>query len=302
MSYSYDKFLRPITTTDKNIQIIDNTGIVKYTINPFSVINVMISNNLLKINMKQGRVILINFSSSNESKLAISRIQEQLDTLREKTPVLIDKQIESYFSGIDTHLIPSTDSVYDLGSTSSQWRSLHVSSDTIYIGGVTISATGSSLTVNGTPLNSGASVNDENTVYVRKQGGDFLTIKEAVESITTASSSNVYVVKVGGGVYEEEQIQMKSYVSVVGESSVSTIIQASNPNSTLIVGADQSIIADCQIQGCTGSGVAAVEYSSPTTPQRDAIRVMSNTQVAVPFMQWRAEKPHKTSQDPLKLS
>ena len=44
MSYSYDKFLRPITTTDKNIQIIDNTGIVKYTINPFSVINVMISN------------------------------------------------------------------------------------------------------------------------------------------------------------------------------------------------------------------------------------------------------------------
>jgi hypothetical protein len=96
MSYSYDKFLRPITTTDKNIQIIDNTGIVKYTINPFSIVNVMISNNLLKINMKQGRVILINFSSTNESKLAISRLQEQIDVLTEKTPLFIDKQIENY--------------------------------------------------------------------------------------------------------------------------------------------------------------------------------------------------------------
>jgi hypothetical protein len=96
MSYSYDKFLRPITTTDKNIQIIDNTGIVKYTINPFSIVNVMISNNLLKINMKQGRVILINFSSTNESKLAISRLQEQIDVLTEKTPLFIDKQIANY--------------------------------------------------------------------------------------------------------------------------------------------------------------------------------------------------------------
>jgi hypothetical protein len=389
MSYSYDKFLRPITTTDKNIQIIDNTGIVKYTINPFSVINVMVSNNLLKINMKQGRVILINFSTTAESKLAISRIQEQLDILREKTPLLIDKQIESYFSGIDTNLIPSIDSVYDLGSTSSQWRSLHVSSNTIYLGGVTISATGSSLLVNGYPvgdfnftnglsqfgqtvslggtlsntlqlsgnsqdfiatgfdnitftssvfdvfsdfisldstdltLNAGGqlslsgdsglvsigntqglvyqsdyslgfvtqslvdkgyvdtliadiTISDENTIYVRKQGGDFLTIKEAVDSITTASSSNTYVVKVGGGVYQEQPIQMKSYVSVVGESSVSTIIEAIDPNSTLIIGADQSIIADCQIQGCTGFEVAAVEYSSTTTPQRDAIFYVEN--------------------------
>jgi hypothetical protein len=96
MSYSYDKFLRPITTTDKNIQIIDNTGIVKYTINPFSIVNVMISNNLLKINMKQSRTILINFSSTNESKLAISRLQEQIDVLTEKTPLFIDKQIANY--------------------------------------------------------------------------------------------------------------------------------------------------------------------------------------------------------------
>jgi len=94
--YSYDKFLRPITTTDRNIQILNDSGIVKYTVNPFSVVNVMISNNLLKINMKQGRVILINFSTVNESKLAISRIQEQIDILTEKAPLFIDKQVANY--------------------------------------------------------------------------------------------------------------------------------------------------------------------------------------------------------------
>ena len=94
--YSYDKFLRPITTTDRNIQIMNDSGIIKYTVNPFSVINVMISNNLLKINMKQGRVILVNFSSVNEAKLAIERIQEQIDILTEKTPLFIDKQVANY--------------------------------------------------------------------------------------------------------------------------------------------------------------------------------------------------------------
>jgi hypothetical protein len=46
--------------------------------------------------MKQSRTILINFSSTNESKLAISRLQEQIDVLTEKTPLFIDKQIANY--------------------------------------------------------------------------------------------------------------------------------------------------------------------------------------------------------------
>lgn len=407
MSYSYDKFLRPITTTDKNIQIIDNTGIVKYTINPFSIVNVMISNNLLKINMKQSRTILINFSSTNEAKLAISKLQEQIDILTEKTPLFIDKQIANYVDDrINSVLLgvgatgPQGPTGADggIGATGSQGATgstgavsfgtsstplqipaigyvtslnlqpnlaftpmqtviaysnltdnymvddyIEGDTGTYFIGqiesydyisgdmsiivdyssgyGATDSngqiATYSLWYVNlsgregsadlfltgGTLSNilnyqsdyssgfithslidknyvdtliADITVSDENTIYVRKQGGDFLTIKEAVDSITTASSSNAYVIKVGGGVYQEQQIQMKSYVSVVGESSVSTIIEAIDSDSTLIIGADQSIIADCQIQGCTGTGVAAVEYSSPTTPQRDAIFYVEN--------------------------
>ena len=130
--YSYDKFLRPITTTDRNIQIMNDSGIVKYTVNPFSVINVMISNNLLKINMKQGRVILVNFSSVNESKLAISRIQEQIDILTEKAPLFIDKQVANYVDNkVLTGLIGPT------GTTGATGSSGTITKIKIYTGGPT---------------------------------------------------------------------------------------------------------------------------------------------------------------------
>lgn len=118
MSYSYDKFLRPITSTDRNIQIMNSDGVVKYTVNPYSVINVMISNNLLKINMNRGRVILINFSTTNEAKLAISRIQDQIDSLTGKAPLFIDKQVANYVTDrINTGLIGPTGPAGPIGPT-----------------------------------------------------------------------------------------------------------------------------------------------------------------------------------------
>jgi hypothetical protein len=44
----------------------------------------------------------------------------------------------SDFTSIASHVLPSSDLTYDLGSTSSQWRSLYVGTGTIYIGGVPI--------------------------------------------------------------------------------------------------------------------------------------------------------------------
>jgi hypothetical protein len=107
-------------------------------------------------------------------------------------------------------------------------------------------------------------------------GVDFYSVKDAVDSITGASDTNTFVVKVGPGVFYEDPITMKSYVDVIGESETNTIIQANDPNTSLITGADQSMISDVQIQGCTGTSVAAVVYSSPTTPQLNAIFYVEN--------------------------
>ena len=96
MSYSYDKFLRPITSSDKSIKILDNTNDIKYTIDPFVIINVAVTNNILRISLKSLKVILLDFSTSNEAKISLIRIQEQIDILTNKVPILIDKDIQNY--------------------------------------------------------------------------------------------------------------------------------------------------------------------------------------------------------------
>jgi hypothetical protein len=94
--YSYNKFLRQLGPNDTNIQIQDNNGLLIWTIEPYSVLNVMVNNNLLKINLKN-KVIIIPFSSTNESKLALPLFQEYLDELKSRTPLLIDKKLENTF-------------------------------------------------------------------------------------------------------------------------------------------------------------------------------------------------------------
>jgi hypothetical protein len=96
MSYSYDKFLRPITESDKSIKILDNTNDIKYTIDPFVITNVAAINNILRISLRSLKVILLNFSTKNEAKIALTRLQQQIDTLTTKVPILIDKDIKNY--------------------------------------------------------------------------------------------------------------------------------------------------------------------------------------------------------------
>lgn len=99
MSYNYDKFLRPITPFDKSIKILDEFNNIKYTINPFVIKNVAISNNILKINLKSQRVISLHFPTINEAKLALTRIQIQIDTLIKNVP-LIDRDVKNYVDSI----------------------------------------------------------------------------------------------------------------------------------------------------------------------------------------------------------
>ena len=68
------------------------------------------------------------------------------------------------FTNISSHVLPSADLTYDLGSTSSQWRSLYVGTGTIYIGGVPITvSTSGTLIVNGTSVTGGGNTGDRLT-------------------------------------------------------------------------------------------------------------------------------------------
>ena len=60
-----------------------------------------------------------------------------------------------YVGGTSTfagNLLPSLDATYNLGSSSTQWRSLYVSTNTIYVGGVALSIINGVLQVGGAPI------------------------------------------------------------------------------------------------------------------------------------------------------
>ena len=68
----------------------------------------------------------------------------------------------------------------------------------------------------------------ENIVTVGKSGADFTTIQEAYDSITDASSTKRYAVKVACGDYAENLIINKSFIYIVGEETVCTYLNATS--------------------------------------------------------------------------
>lgn len=106
----------------------------------------------------------------------------------------------------------------------------------------------------------------QNTKYVTKNPilgpQDYSSVKEAVDSITDADAENPYIVRIGPGVFEENTIAMKQFVWVQGSEQDQTVIKASNPNNSVVLGAPNSGISKCLITGSTGSGVPAILYQS----------------------------------------
>jgi hypothetical protein len=100
MNYSWDKFIKPVASGDTNIQIIDNSNKVTFTINPYAVVNVFVNNNLVKVSLRSLKTITIPFSSINEAKLALPRIKQAFDLVTQQPPLFIQKDVKSYFNGI----------------------------------------------------------------------------------------------------------------------------------------------------------------------------------------------------------
>lgn len=122
-NYSLTTFVNPLSSTDKLIKVYDNNLVVKWQINPFTVKNVFVLNNLLKVSLNSDRTITLDFSSTNEAKLALPIIKSQIETLVNEPPLRIDKIVEEYVGpiGIDNNLffIGTTQSVVGTSSTAS---------------------------------------------------------------------------------------------------------------------------------------------------------------------------------------
>lgn len=102
---------------------------------------------------------------------------------------------------------------------------------------------------------------DLNIITVSKRGGDFSSIKAAMDSITDASETNAYIIKVGPGVYVEDTIQGKSFTSIIGESTDAVTIEVNDVNKHVILGAASFNLKQVTLQGATASGKYAVYYN-----------------------------------------
>lgn len=159
MSYNYLNFLRPIFPNSRNIQIIDRNNEIKFTVNPYFILSPLVNNNVVRINLKNGKTILLDFNNSTEAKSALESLQEQIDILTQKTPIVIEKNVENFIEDIEVltpsngvlyvhgDLLPGTTSTYNIGSPQYEWHTLYVGSQSLVVGGVTVSSSNGSLNI-----------------------------------------------------------------------------------------------------------------------------------------------------------
>jgi hypothetical protein len=104
-------------------------------------------------------------------------------------------------------------------------------------------------------------------ITVALTGGDFTSIKAAIDSITDASIVNPYVVKIEPGVYSEDPFTLKSFVGVIGQGDEfwGVSISTTNNSAHFITGAAASSLQRVSVTGPSGTGYAAIDYST-TSP------------------------------------
>ena len=115
-------------------------------------------------------------------------------------------RISSQTTSTYQDIIPAANLTYDLGSTSSQWRSLYVGTSTIYLGGTAISVSNGQLTVGGNPVSGGSSTTSTlvyGTYTVSINTGNNLSLDNISQRIDFADTvSTIYAVDpdISGGV------------------------------------------------------------------------------------------------------
>jgi hypothetical protein len=108
-----------------------------------------------------------------------------------------------------------------------------------------------------------------NVVVVAKSGGDYTTISDALNSITTASVSNYYLIKVMPGVYNE-RVVMKEYVDIEGSGELNTKITytgSSTLSQATLKGANNAELRTLTVENTGGDNFSIAIYNDSTSPR-----------------------------------
>lgn len=109
----------------------------------------------------------------------------------------------------------------------------------------------------------------QNLVVVAKSGGDFTTITDALNSITTASSVNRYLIYVAPGIYTE-QVTMKQFVDIQGSGELNTKIThggSASANTGTLIGVYLAEVRFLTVENTGGSVYAIAVYNNNAGPR-----------------------------------
>jgi hypothetical protein len=115
----------------------------------------------------------------------------------------------------------------------------------------------------------------QNLVVVAKDGGDFSTITDALNSITTNSADNPFTIYVAPGVYNET-ITMKPYVDIEGAGETATKITYADPvtNTITVVGADNAELRFLSVENTSGAGYAMAISNDHASPHLSHVAII----------------------------
>lgn len=103
-----------------------------------------------------------------------------------------------------------------------------------------------------------------NVLLVAKAGGDFTSVKDAIDSITDNDELHRYLISVAPGIYTEDNpIQGKSYVNIEAQGMHTVRIVAGNPNQDLFLGTHLFYLIGFSFVDVVGANNYAVNHSVP---------------------------------------
>jgi hypothetical protein len=119
----------------------------------------------------------------------------------------------------------------------------------------------------------------QNAVIVAKSGGDYTTISAALTSITTASATNHYLVKVMPGVYTET-VTMKQYVDIEGAGELATTITRGGSSALgsagTVIGANNAELRFLTVVNTGGNTFAVAIYNDSDSPRLTHVTALAS--------------------------
>ena len=92
MTFTYDKFLKPLNPGEKNIIIYDDNGKIIHTVNAYSIINIFVNNNLDEGPIITQKIVPVDHSFTVESMISAGHDVER-QTLIDALKLVFDDRV-----------------------------------------------------------------------------------------------------------------------------------------------------------------------------------------------------------------